>query len=966
MIYSTDVAQECEALWANYYEPALGKVAANQFSRAMQRQTNAFADIYLMPHLFDSGTGLYVPVDDSKYAPGRNHLLSVTLANDAPNASPANDPRLGLSFFTNPLRIGTQFPDPLDEDRLVWESPKSRVILAPIQIFTFEFDQPSIEFLGHQLAWMRSGKNLLDCAMGDLYRHCASFADFAGITVNYSGNKGVHVHIAFRTALAAAAFPGLVNAGAAIRAGLIDHWHRLHLDVLRVLGVPDGITADTSVSLPEQFRRIPNGLRVLDKPSLLGVPAGEIVPQVVLWERWPKRAAKDAANLFFTPAAFVEREVVASTSARPTRTLTASSFRAHLTEAEYQHCHDRLAAHFSGWPKFNRLEHAPDGWRAFFQNGPSDGNPSSVMKEGYRTIMLNGRADSALRPKALPLPLGVMMKLWVNAHRAEQAEGPWQVVEIPVVPPAPTAESCPFQSAIGEATTQDQVYKHLRRAMRATALRHRVALVSAPEGIRKTSSLFADHGCIHTALAGNARGPSMFAFNDYDTAQGKCDDFNQVNDGWKFHAVVLPSFSEAYKAARADLGYQEITTAMAGAMVEFPRLWAAVSKLQPKVIEHFRAAHAAMWREIGDRLPVFFSVHQVAHAWHDHSPTRAMWDRHFWEMDEPLDNPVHVRNCRRRMALGLLVHDEVEVSDLVIMHRAEVVDWVRRLIAAAPKTWRANRGDLGGQWSNYQRYCAANPFPLVGGSVQPVDFQMVREIARVPLEGWDAVTTAWSGDYGDEDEDRIDLYAGTVGRSWCVAPRGWWNGLAERVLVLTTEAVPTAIVRRIGSPWHVAEFETSGLARDSMTVLTSRSVRARNLPMVVQAFQAEHPGVTVISNKVAMLEGTTTHARARGSNAYIGRDVAQTMSFVSPAEYERLEALNAWCGRSDLVGLRHVDELNQSAGRNLGFRRQGDPRHWLLISPRLLGCLLARRSLGRARYDLRVQLDRQRRWRITR
>jgi len=95
-----------------------------------------------------------------------------------------------------------------------------------------------------------------------------------------------------------------------------------------------------------------------------------------------------------------------------------------------------------------------------------------------------------------------------------------------------------------------------------------------------------------------------------------------------------------------------------------------------------------------------------------------------------------------------------------------------------------------------------------------------------------------------------------------------------------------------------------------------------------------------------------------------GGHVTQTMTFVSPEEYERLEALNAWCGRDDLVGLRHVDEFNQSAGRNLGFRRQGDPRHWLLIPPRLLGRLLSGASLGRVRYDLSFQVSRQRRWLI--
>jgi hypothetical protein len=935
MTYPATVVEQCESLWTDFFEPALGKHAANQFRRGMQRQTDQFADHFLGPQLFrpDVGPGLYVPVDVEKYSEGRNHLLAETLVVEPDSFGLDCDPRNGLSFFANPLRIGAQLPDPFDEDRLVWESPSSRVTMAPIQVFTFEFDE-DVQFLGEQLSWLRSKKNVLDCPMGDLYRHCSTFADFAGITVNYSGNKGLHIHVAFRTDLAVTQFPSLSEPGAAIRAGLIEHWRRLHPDVLRILKVPAGITADASVRLPEQFRRMPNGLRRLEKPSVLGVPAGEIIPQVTLWEKWPERAARDASTLFFTPSPFVDREVTPTARTRPASAMPSHVFKALLADDEFKYCEDRMAAFFGDWPKFVRLEHAGGGWRAVFQNGPADHTPSSIMLEGYRTIMLNGRGAEELSPRQLPVPLGAMLKLWVNRYRTDQAAEPWQVVEIPLGGAVRAVEPCRHQVAIAGATTKDEASKHLRAALLATVFRHEVAMVSGPEGIRKTSSLFRDHRRIHNVAAKGDRLPSMYAFNDYETARTKCDDFNRVWDGRPFHAVVLPSFSEAYKAARAALSLGEITTATAAGL-NAPHLLSAIKQLQPKVIDYFRTAHATMWREIGDRLPVFFSVHQVAHAWNDNTQTRAMWDRHFWDVENPFEDKFHLRGCRRRMALALLVHDEVETTDLVVMHRAEVVKWVRRLTESSPKVWSGNRSNLAGQWQSYERFRAENSVPFADGEKQEIDFQTAREIARVPTKDWEAVETAWSGEYGDEDEDHFDLYTGRVGRPWFVAPRAWWTGVARRVLVLTTEAVPVAIARRLAAPWFVGEYEASSLDRDSVSVVAQRNICAAKLPLAVRAFQADHPGVAVISNKVSMLEGTTTHARARGSNAYIGRDVAQTMTFVSPDEYERLEALNAWCGRDDLVGLRHVDEFNQSAGRNMGFRRQGDAKHWLLLAPRL-------------------------------
>ena len=120
---------------------------------------------------------------------------------------------------------------------------------------------------------------------------------------------------------------------------------------------------------------------------------------------------------------------------------------------------------------------------------------------------------------------------------------------------------------------------------------------------------------------------------------------------------------------------------------------------------------------------------------------------------------------------------------------------------------------------------------------------------------------------------------------------------------------------------------------------------------------------TVISNKVKALANTVTHMAARGSNDYIGQDLAQTMTFLTPDEVEKLEALNAWTGRGDLIRLRHIDQFNQTAGRNLGFRKRGDVRHDLLISHRLLECLMGD-VLARSRYDLRLHLTRDQRYAI--
>ncbi len=92
------------------------------------------------------------------------------------------------------------------------------------------------------------------------------------------------------------------------------------------------------------------------------------------------------------------------------------------------------------------------------------------------------------------------------------------------------------------------------------------------------------------------------------------------------------------------------------------------------------------------------------------------------------------------------------------------------------------------------------------------------------------------------------------------------------------------------------------------------------------------------------------------------------MTFMTPDEYEKLQALNAWTGRSDLIGLRHIDEFNQTAGRNLGFRKRGDTKHVLLVNRRLFNLLMEAGTgvLGRSRYQMRLRLDRNQRYEVKR
>ena len=167
------------------------------------------------------------------------------------------------------------------------------------------------------------------------------------------------------------------------------------------------------------------------------------------------------------------------------------------------------------------------------------------------------------------------------------------------------------------------------------------------------------------------------------------------------------------------------------------------------------------------------------------------------------------------------------------------------------------------------------------------------------------------------------------------------------------------IARKIGSPLLVTELDTPAIPRDVVQVRASREVISANLASSVSDVKAAHVQecgreLAAIGNKMAHVVGTKTHIAAKGSNAFIGKDIIQTMVAMAPEQYAFYEALNAWTGRDDLVRLRHLDEFNQTAGRNLGFRapeKGPTPAHILLINRSLFESLAPMMCF--ARYEMR-------------
>ena len=201
-------------------------------------------------------------------------------------------------------------------------------------------------------------------------------------------------------------------------------------------------------------------------------------------------------------------------------------------------------------------------------------------------------------------------------------------------------------------------------------------------------------------------------------------------------------------------------------------------------------------------------------------------------------------------------------------------------------------------------------------------------------------------------DDKEGIYAKMVGQRYYVRSRGWWNEFS-RVTMLTTEAVPTRIIKTIDSKsadqgeeqtdrFRIYNFGLPNSARDTVTVELQRACKKETLDELVRAYHDQYPDAEVIAdmvkNRISEF-AVTTHMSAKGSNAYIGSDMISFYNAPSPALFGELGVLNTRFGRSDLVRLFYIDRFDQTCGRNRGFRGERARDHEAVFPPRLYSWL---------------------------
>ncbi|MBB4620060.1 hypothetical protein [Sphingomonas abaci] len=890
-----------------------GIKAARQFKQALNNPMTEMFERIIAPQLYRPNHNTHMHVSPNNKEAGRNHIRSRQIAEGRVSTN-------NLAFFSNVMAIPNCSMDEDGNER--WDAPSSRVVWGEHQVLTFEFDNNEPSFFAEQLSWLRSaGKTKFDSPIGRLFEHCSQWVDFAGITVVYSGNKSFHIHICFATSTARA--QGITEH---VRAGLVRHWDRLHPEVVSILGTT--AEPDRQLRFPEQLRRYPGGNRVISKPNHpLGIEEGQSVGQTVMWEHYRSRALRGSTASFFDPTLFVA-------PAKVDRAGGGSKGKGMVfsaTTPELDFCANKMKSIYNErtFPAFVDFAPYAGAYRAYFTNHITDTNPASYMEAGYTVPHIAGSNPLGLTHQnmpRLPRPLGEMMEQWCEEfHAINDVER--------------TEVERDFALAVTDAeTARREMGRVILNTLRDSAAP--LSWICAPEGISKSTSMFANHPRIDSWLSADCSGLCMYAFADYESAREKAEAFNATNAKRGYYGVVIQSFERLYNEACAALKVSPISLRDA-ANGGFRNILHAVEVIQPMITARLIADHSVMWAEIGERKPVLFTVHAVAHRWHLNSPSRLMAAASYWLVRGDDD---HNTICRDETRLNLLIHDEVKTADLITATPSVHVQYVNAMVANAPEAWGANSTD---RVRAYDAYRTQHPTDMAYG-----DIMLIMEHHG---HDWAEVVTSDSGEYGAIGAD--GPYAAALGQRWSVIERQWPSQVARKVLVLTTETVPTVVARKCHIDWQIHDLYTPQIKRDEVVVTPKRKVTARNLPAFYATYRLSDPDIAIVGNKTKALPDAMTHQRARGSNNLIGRHVLQTMVFVSPDEFAYLEALNEWTGSTDLIRHRHIDEFNQTAGRNLGFRKRGDAKHYLVVNLTLFQ-LLVGAPLSRARYAMTVTANR--------
>ncbi|WP_417842101.1 hypothetical protein [Terasakiella sp.] len=866
-------------------------------------------------HLFNHADNTYVPVSNRVWVPAYNHEQTLEQAlKNRPFTETGTD---GIQYFTNTLTV----PDKDDAGRY-FPPPSERIINCGFYVHTFEVD-PAENYqagLAEQISWCMGGKKDTNCKIGEIYQELSRYKDFRGVEYVWSGNKSCHLHVMFDTRHLSPqrlkyTRKAEVDADLAdlpddyLRNGYMEAW-----DHLGEIFEAHGIMADADMALrrPEQWRRLPYGLRSYPKDSAIGIPAGSCVPQVVLWSK-SRNDGRGGIDWLHQPRKFLEAKVKPKLPKKPIPVMNCD-----LTEDQQERfiselsilC-DRAFGDPKCHPRPASVSTSVNGYTINFFNDEEDQRPSSFVSGDHDRLVLLGEVRSREKEYILPKTANDLMEYFlINDHLMMTLDKP----QIPL------GVERMFDAKV--ETPQDVRNKLGKFALLAATSESVVnSCIFTGEGASKSTSIMSAIPLYDQPGEGHI----IFACQSYPQAEEKCEEFNRINHGNGYIGIALYSASKMVEIACATVGVDKITTediaqANATSMLDY------VYDHRPEVAAWMEGEKAAMWDQLNtgdDNLrPVFFTVHAVVKQWHAVGGTR-LWMHPDYAQERQKDQP-NMKAIAAAMRAQWIIYDEVKMEDLMHRYPASQVKLVRKMSKRFAKLTPSEQ---------LQAYNAVAP--------EHMTFDEARKIGNLKFTEKYLVTVDTSREsYGVNNTDDSP-YRVINGNKYYVKFQDWWRKEEKtRITFLTTEHRIIRAMENMPDGPLVLNFDRPELFdRDEITLnlmLNNRASRDKTEELVAD-IKAKHPNGVIITNMSDDIEATT-HDTAKGSNAFNqdGTDaVTAIYHMLSPAQYEQLLIENAVFGTKDMVKLFHLDQFNQTSGRTLGYRHNPNIKTQAIMSKRL-------------------------------
>jgi len=893
------------------------------------------------------GDNYYIGLSD-RYEGERNedHLRALM------NNRRYNEYQEYTAFFSNPLKFINE-----EKGEIL---PSDRLINTGLYYHSFETDETE---LNEQLNWLYGGHDQLSCVMGKIYCRLAKYKEFRGICVNYSGNKSLHIHTIWdlkhlnpnrfkeepTSRIPVNEVPDELLWGV-----LPCHWNILNRIITNIIKKRTGksVIFDIKMKSPTQYRRMPGGIRYADKDERF--PQFTIVPQLELWSRYRNRPQKDKSSSYLhKPEHFFGKLNDKKKSSHKAPKQLSSGQPKEMEE--FIECVKLITrACFGNYPEpmsasFDKKENIVIN----FRNSDYDYNASSVMVGDCDAIEIRGtKHDLENKVYSLPFSANDLWRKFKDVYLGS-ISSPAKLQNIINMARNRQDDFIINGKVILKKNELDltqvaNIGIFQERLLPELFTRDHISIVLAPEGSRKTTSLFRQIPYMENLK----RGYIMVASASYNQAEAHRKTFNKMakrDPRLKgYYGVILPSLSHLYEKFSATGQYKDPGTIYA---CGYSTLLEAIYDSEPDTAQKLENRKGRFWQKFPNKIPVFFTVHDVIQTWQNAMGTRTWAARDFAEKFKQRKQNKNWRKKLRKPKISHVIYDELKRIDLRTHASEEEITFVNKVLNQAGTKWSnrllhslylRNKKDAPGSIGGFDdllsivrvKYTAAN-LVKVNSSIEQLGFNNSNESPYV---------------FNDKP-----VY---------VKETSWWDKkLHYQLIILTTERSLFEILNSINEkanrqsgikPFALYDLDSiiplpKGTLDTELKTDNRIACNGKKIKDFAKDFFRQNPkDWSLISNgcmdektKKPIHHNIETHASARGKNIFIGRNVASTYTYPCPDYYAELLADGIYFNIKDAVKKGILDEFNQSVGRNLGFRHHQHCHSRVYMSGKFAGDSLA-------------------------